>query len=300
MSSHHFGWVNDPIGVEKVLAVLPRPIFAYQANRITDSGKGKTVLLHEILGNLLGTFPIHKQEIGDCVSHGWALGIDVLKAVESVLKKEPEQFLAPTATEYLYYTGRVKVGGGKLGNDDGSLGAWQAKAVQDHGVAARLKYDGVDLTEYSGKRAKEWGSPRAAIPPAVESAGRQHPVQTASLITSYEDARDAIANGYPIPVCSMQGFSETRDGEGFARAQGQWAHCMLFMAVDDNPRRPGLLCMNSWGPDWITGPKRLGQPDGSFWVEAATVTSMLRQRDSYAISNFKGYPARELPKNFAF
>lgn len=293
-----FGWTPNPREVDRVLRTLPTPRFFTAACR--DTGKGKTVLLHEPLAKLLGTFPVHKQEIGDCVSHGWGLGVDVLKAVEIVVNAENEQFLAETATEFLYHCGRVDQGGGQLGEEDGSLGAWQAKAVQEQGTVARLKYGDVDLTSYSGRRAKEWGSPRAKIPADVDATGREHPVKTVSLVSTYEEARDAIANGYPVPVCSMQGFAETRDADGFARPQGQWAHCMLFLAVDDSGRRPGLLCMNSWGPDWINGPTRLNQPPGSFWVDAATADKMLRNRDSFAISAYAGFPARTLPENWAF
>lgn len=296
----HFGWVPNPIEVDNVLATLPHPMFASAAFGIRGSGAGKTVLLFEPLIKLLGTFPIHKQEIGDCVSHGWGLAVDILKAVEIVLGGENEQFMAETATEFLYHCGRVDIGGGQLGNEDGSLGAWQAKAVQQQGTIARRKFASVDLTQYSGQRAKEWGSPRANIPADVDSEGREHPVKNVSLVTSYEEARDAIANGYPVPVCSMQGFAEQRDGEGFSRPQGQWAHCMCFIAVDDNPNRPGLLCMNSWGPDWISGPKRLGQPDGSFWVDAQTADRMLKNRDSFAPSQYDGYKAQQLPDNFAW
>lgn len=295
-----FGWHPNPREVSRVLASLSRPLFFSAAQSIRDSGAGKTVLLYEPIIKLLGRFPIHKQEIGDCVSHGWGLAVDILKAVEIVIGNENEKFLAETATEFIYHTSRVDIGGGQLGNEDGSLGAWAAKAVQEQGIVARLKYSNVDLSSYSGSRAKEWGSPRASIPSDVDAAGREHPVKTVSLVTSYEESRDAIANGYPVPVCSMQGFSETRDADGFARPQGQWAHCMCFIAVDDNARRPGLLCANSWGPDWISGPKRLNQPDGTFWVDAATVNNMLRQRDSFAVSSFQGYPARKLPRNVAW
>tara|TARA_R110000868_G_scaffold228799_2_gene481762 strand:- start:833 stop:1066 length:234 start_codon:yes stop_codon:yes gene_type:complete len=69
---------------------------------------------------------------------------------------------------------------------------------------------------------------------------------------------------------------------------------MIFIGVDDAHRRPGLCCMNSWGPNWISGPKRHNQPDGSGWVDAETCDRMLRvQPDSYAVSGFVGFPAAD-------
>lgn len=295
INNKKFGWVDNPRAVEAVVATLPRPIFGIAAQNIAGSGAGKVALLHKCLEEVAGSFPIHNQTIGDCVSHGWGLGVDVLKCVEIKLAGENEVFRAETATEVIYAGSRVEIGRGEIGRGDGSLGAWAAKFVEDYGIVTREQHGGHDLRVYSGERAKQWGMPRAGVPDELEPEAREHPVKTVSVVRSYEEARDAIANGYPVPVCSMQGFSDQRDSEGFARPQGQWAHCMLFLAVDDEHRRPGLLCMNSWGPNWISGPKRHGQPDGSFWVDASTCTRMLRGGDSFAISNFAGYPGQNIP-----
>ena len=69
---------------------------------------------------------------------------------------------------------------------------------------------------------------------------------------------------------------------------------MLIIGMDDTGRRPGGLLLNSWGPDWISGPKRLGQPEGSFWVDADIIDRMLAQEDSFAPSSYFGYPKQEL------
>lgn len=69
---------------------------------------------------------------------------------------------------------------------------------------------------------------------------------------------------------------------------------MCFVGVDDENKRPGLLCWNSWGDDWIDGPTRHGQPAGSFWVDADVADAMLRQEDSYAISGYEGFKSQEL------
>jgi len=287
-----FGWHDLPNEVEACLARLPMPYLSGNDFDIRGSGEGKVVLLHRFVEQIIGEFPIHKQAIGDCVSHGWGLCTDVLACVDIAVRKEAEEWKAEAATEAIYGGSRVEIGGGRLGNSDGSTGAWAAEFVSKYGILARLAYGSVDLTSYSGQRAKDWG--RRGVPDDLEPVAREHPVKTTSLVTTYEEARDAIANGYPVAVCSMQGFSDRRDGEGFARPQGSWAHCMSFIAVDDQHSRPGLLCMNSWGPSWISGPKRHDQPEGSFWVDAVTCTSMLRGRDSFALSGFVGYPRREL------
>jgi hypothetical protein len=114
-----------------------------------------------------------------------------------------------------------------------------------------------------------------------------------ALVKTFDEAAAAIASGYPVPVCSGQGFSSTRDKDGFSRASGSWSHCMCFNSVRFDRR--GLLCQNSWGPDWIKGPKwPEDQPDGSFWVDEATVNRMLRGEDSFAVSAYEGFPYRDL------
>jgi len=288
-----FGWVDLPEEVEAAVARMPLPFFASAASAIQDSGKGKVSLLYKALSLLLPSFPVHEQTIGDCVSHGFGLCVDVLKAVE-IAAGEKEDFHAETATEAIYALSRVEVGGGRLGNEDGSLGAWAADAVVKYGTLARQKYGTFDLTRYDGNRAKAWGAARAGLPNELEPIAKEHPVKTASMVQSYEEARDAIANGYPVAVCSMQGFTQTRDQDGFAKPSGTWPHCMAFIGMDDEYKRPGLLCMNSWGPSWITGPKRNEQPDGSFWVDAAVADRMLKQRDSFSLSGFVGYPKRDI------
>ena len=231
--------------------------------------------------------------VHNCVSHGYGKGIENTYAIEIDLQKEYNKFPGRVATEYIYGSSRVLVGQGRLRNGDGSLGSWMNKAIMEHGVLFRQKYmDGkYDFTTYDGQKAKRMGF--RDFPYELEDIADENPVLESPLVTSYEDARDSIANGYCVAVCSMQGFSERRDNEGFARPQGQWAHCMTFIAVDDAHRRPGLLCDNrSWGERWISGPTRHNQPEGTFWVDADTVNRMLRQQDSYAIANVTNFENR--------
>jgi hypothetical protein len=56
-----------------------------------------------------------------------------------------------------------------------------------------------------------------------------------------------------------------------------------------------VLIQNSWGPSWISGPKKHEQPDGSFWCDAEVLErNILSARDSFAFSNFEGFPPQKL------
>lgn len=264
-------------------------LFCTAAAPLADSGKGKVVLLWKAWEKATGKkFKPLEQVIGECVSFGFGRSIDIVSAVEIVLKGEAEQYLADSATEWIYGTSRVIQGGGRLRNSDGSLGSWAQAAVKENGTLIRKDYgNGIDLTRHSGERAKDWGF--RGLPFQMEVVADEHPIEATALVKSYEEARDSIANGYPVAVCSDVGFTMSRDSDGFCQRKGRWAHCMAFIAVDDSYKRPGLLCQNSWG-DYVQGGKRHDQPDGSFWVDADVADAMLRQSDSYALSNFRGYP----------
>jgi hypothetical protein len=67
----------------------------------------------------------------------------------------------------------------------------------------------------------------------------------------------------------------------------------VLIGVDDEFRRPGCLCNQSWGK-WGSGPKRRDQPDSTFWIDAEVLNGMFRERDSFAYSGFEGFPAQSL------
>ena len=290
------GRLEDPRVVDEFCSQARRPVFGVSAAPLQDSGKGKVALLYQAVEQAMGSYPVRLQTVGDCVSQAFAGAVDVLASVERVIKGEREVVTHATASEAIYGLARVEVGGRRLGRSDGAYGGWGERAVQQYGTLLRQKYGRYDLTKYSGRKARDWGY--KGLPDSLEPTAREHLVRETSLVLSYEEARDAIANGYPVVVCSNQGFTRSRDRDGFARPSGSWPHAMLFCGMDDAHRRPGLLCVNSWGPHWIRGPKRHSQPNGSFWVEADVANRMLRQRDSYSISDFNGYPDRNATVDF--
>lgn len=291
--SHLGGWVRDRRGVEESMKSLPHPVFQDSWGVIKDSGKGKTVLLYDIIKRVAGKFPNRIQTIGDCVSQGAAYAVDSAKCVDIHINKEFEEWVAETATEDIYGGCRVIIGGGRL-RGDGAYGVWAARYCNEYGAVPRGKYGNVDLTTYSGSKAKSWGKPSGGVPKTLLDISKQHPIQTVSRVDTYEQARDLLANGYAITVASDQGFSSQRDSEGFARPKGEWAHQMCLLGIDDGYKRPGVLCVNSWG-SWNAGPKRLEQPTGSFWIDADVVEKrMLSQGDCWAFSGYEGFKPRKL------
>lgn len=288
------GWVDKPKEVENVMMSLPMPLFTDVYGPLKDTGKNKVRLLYEFVTKVAGKFETFHQTGPDCVSMGSAMAVNLLKAVEIALNGEFEEWVASTSTEDIYGGSRIQIGGGRLGNGGGSVGAWAAEYVVSYGTLLRQKYGKIDLSKYDYEKARIWGSPGYGTPNELLILAKEHKIRTVSRVRNYNEARDAIYNGYPVTVASNVGFTSTRDKNGFLVRSGSWMHQMCFGGVDDSFQRPGLLCINSWGPDWVNGPTRHDQPLGSFWVDADTVDIMLAQNDSWVYSNFNGYEPQEL------
>lgn len=309
-----FGWSPNPKGVEDWLndPANKHPVFGLAAQPLLADVEKKTMILPEYLLKVQPSWTRISQGIGDCVSHGYEFACTLLMAIQAVLQKR--QFPAVVASEAIYGGSRVEARNQKFGGwSDGSYGAAAAKWVQQWGVVVRQDYSSTtgnpehDLRVYSAQKAKSWGAYGCggrADAGKLDEVARLHPVQTTSLVTTFEEAAAAIRNGYPVPVCSNQGFTRTRDKDGFCRPSGSWAHCMCFCGVRWD--RPGLLCVNSWGKSnsGVYYPKDLPEAIAvcSFWVDAKVCDSMLgRWKDSFALSQFVGFKRQRLPRlGFSF
>ena len=193
--------------------------------------------------------------------------------------------------EVIYGGSRVEIGGGKI-RGDGSIGAWAAKFVSQYGVVPRGTHGTRNLSAYSESLCREFG--RSGVPDDLEAIAKQHPVRSVALVRSWSECQAAIRNGYPIAVCSNQGFAMTRDRDGFCAPRGTWYHCMAIVGIRGGAR-PGAFVLNSWGANAHTGPLGLGDPSpAGFWADATVVDRMLRQGDSWAFSDAVGFPARKL------
>jgi hypothetical protein len=290
-----FGWSPNPRAVNEVLSQLRNPVFGPCAYQIKGSGAGKVALLWKYVERFTGNYNVRAQAIGDCVSFGVAAAVDAVKATEICVNGDLEEWVAETATEPIYAASRVEIGRGELGTSDGSYGAWGARAAKEIGTLVRIQYPNCDLRRYSGQRAKQWGNPGKGVPDDLELTMREHPIRTVSLVTTYEEVRDAISNGYAVTIASACGFMTTRDREGFLKPSGKWPHQMAIIGVDDDYRRPGVLVVNSWGRHWVDGPKRHDQPDGTFWCDADVLEQkILREQDSWVFGDYEGFPPKKL------
>lgn len=286
------GWVRDPDSIAVNLDPARTLQFAS-----TDAGKAvmgdEAVFLWQAVRKAAklpaGEYPnINQGNVGSCVGAGFKHTADVVQAVQIVAGKRADW--KPLSAEVIYGGSRVEVGGGRI-SGDGSVGAWAAKWVKDYGVVPMETVGGVDLSIYSASRARDFG--RRGVPDAIEKVAKEHPVKSAALVTSWADVKRAIQQGYPVAVCSDQGFRMERDSTGRCRTQGSWAHCMAIIGVRSGANEGGFI-LNSWGDTAHTGPVwPEDAPKAGFWADASVIDRMVRQGDSFALSDMAGFPQRD-------
>ena len=309
-----YGWLPDPAGVDWILGDPDTPgVYGLSPRDAEHIGKPKRtepLLLTDALMQLEPNWRRQAQRIGDCVAFGFEAACTIATAVDIVVDKEPWMWKGPYATEPIYGGSRLEARGkdpekgARGGWRDGSYGAAAAKWITKWGCLRRMNYSVAtgnkehDLTTYSGDKAKQWGNYGCGgryDKGKLDSVAKEFPCKEAVLVTKYDDAVNCILNGWPIAVCSGQGFVKTRDSQGFCRRHGSWSHCMCFVGVRFD--RPGLLCMNSWGHS-NKGPHGIETHEEvmkcSFWVDSKTVASMLRGQDSYAVTGVKGLEPRDV------
>ena len=313
LEDENFGYRPDPQGVEAFLAELPQPLFRQAGADTVAQAKGVDTFLYRAaqkahVARYGKPWIVERQGIGDCVSWGWAHGIWIAQAIdwETGRLAEPPAF---PSTEAVYGGSRVEArgrsgdGASPVGGwSDGSYGAAAARWVRDWGVIYREETGGHDLRNYSPDRAKQWGAygnGGQGDKGKLDTLAKKHPATHVALVTTWAEAAAGIEAGFPIPVASMQGFASVTDQHGYAAASGQWAHQMVFVAVryaKNGSPSDALLCLNSWGPKWITyrGKFPADQPEGSFWVARPIVERMLAAKDSFAVGSVAGFGWRDL------
>jgi hypothetical protein len=262
--------------------------FGDGAKRIGGSGKGKLSTPYKSVYKFDKNPYNERQTTGDCVSHATRNACDVSIAVEIDVHNEKESWIARGATEAIY--------GARGWAGQGMSCSRAAEFVTKiGGILVRKDYKNiVDLSKYNGGLGAGWGG--RGLPDKVIDLANDHQIKTVSLVRTIEEARDALANGYGISVCSNYGFTSTRDKKGFAKPSGNWAHAMAWIACDDTNNDMSFLVQNSWGK-WNDGghPSWGPIPEGSFLIHSDVAAGMLNQNGAYAFSNFDGFPVQKLP-----
>lgn len=296
------GWTPMPEAVTRICETLSAPTFGDAAPHLEGAAM-KDVLFWDAEIKAFGkTLPAYAQTRGTCVSQGYGRGCQDLLVFQVANGTSDWPAENGVATEPIYAGARVEIGGGRL-RGDGCVGAWAAKWVHDYGVLLRQLYlEKYDLRKADDSIAASWGSPRAGCPDDLEPIAKLHPVQQIALLKTGQDGINALLNRYPVPVCSNQGFTRTRDGSGFCSPRGTWSHCMLARGVCTvKGGRIGVAIQQSWGDDpggnnevTLESSAKITLPEGVFLIDKDVFSDMVEAGDSWALSDVTGYPPRTL------
>ncbi|MDR1268041.1 MAG: hypothetical protein LBK82_00820 [Planctomycetaceae bacterium] len=306
------GWTPDPKATEEFVKTIPT-IYGVQVEELIKLDTNEDALLYRALIPCLERYGVknwttaRKQSdghggtetilvvkayqqggVGSCVGNATAACLSVLNAVEEFNKKEPQEFTAMHSADGMY--GLMREAAGMLGGRDGGTGSGAAKAIQTLGSLYCVKYDAADLTVNNPDRARQFG--RTGIGEKLKQEAKPRNVYSAVRVNNVQEAWSLIGNGYPINVCSGQGFSRTRDKDGVCKPSGSWSHSMAVVGRKTINNRKLFLIWNSWGDNWCSDPYVDDMPMGSFGVDFSVLDGMLKRSDSFAYSDLNGFPKR--------
>ena len=306
------GVYSDPEEREKFLDTMNYTVGmdAAHDNGWADDSKGKLVVPFKNIEMLWpGSMPGPAQRVGDCVAHSTKNGC-LLTLAGDIISGEPDEEsgkiegppeISDTGIrEGVLATNAIYIFRGH--NGDGWSCSHAGRVVcEESGMWIRKNYPefGIDYTKYSVRNGRRWG--RTPPPQKIIDFGMKHRIRQATELDSFDEVRDFLYQGYGISTCGGEGWSSTRDANGFSKRRGGWSHAMACLGADDRDiikekyGEPLVLIMNSWGV-WNSGPRRiLGTtidiPKGSFWAK----WSDCKRRYMVAFSGADGWPARKLP-----
>lgn len=247
-------------------------------------------MLWEITREVLGKDPPNVPQLdGDCVAQAAQRVIEQVQCQE--IKAGDAEEWHPIFAPYLYGTGRVQVGGGQMRGSAGSVGSWQAKAVELYGA---VPADAPGVPKYSKAISVQYGN--NGPPKELLEMGKKHLIQTTSRIRSRADLKIALQNWYGCTVASNQGFEMMARSDGYHYPSGSWPHQMSIIGFGVDERGVEYACvLNSWGDvhgkvkDFKSG---VIWPVGSMRVKMSVIDGMIGRGEVFAYSRFQGFPTQ--------
>jgi hypothetical protein len=289
---------------------LPEGALACSQYGLEEAGKGKlSAPVLDVLQLYPDSLPGGAQGRGDCVS--WSTRnaglLTMCTDITSGLADEESGHVegAPEVSDAGRLNGVLSTEAIYNWRGHGGDGWYCSDAARvvmtESGLWLRQSYPAlnIDFTTYSARNAGIYGSRRP--PQSWRDIGRQHLIRTTTVLSSYEEVRDMLANGYGLSSCGGESFSDERDANGVSRRTPKgWAHALAYGAVDERPeiiklyKEPLVLVLQSWG-NWNSGPRTiLGTnikiPIGAFWAR----WSEIKNRDVIAFSSFNGWKRKPL------
>jgi hypothetical protein len=289
-SSGFAGVQADPAHYASFRRLIPRLFDRYPTAKIDGLGKGEVSMPFKAALALDSEFGSYEsQTTGDCVSHATRNAGMMDYCIDAMFGGT--EYIGRLATEPIY--GHRGHGG------QGASCSILAEYVSTDGPGGflvRKKYEAggnsLDLSTYDSSIGHGWG--RRGTPTWINELADDNKAMEVYNLKSVDEAIAALAMGFGISMCSGYGFSDSRNEDGVAKRRGGWSHAMAWVGVDATDRAfqsyggPLFLVQNSWG-NWNSGPKKHGQPDGSFFIEPKIAESMINGGGGFVIASVRGH-----------
>jgi hypothetical protein len=175
--------------------------------------------------------------------------------------------------------------------------------MMNYGIVLREKYGAgdLDLTTYSGQKARQWGAPRAGCPDVLEPIAKMHPITGSTPVHTASEAQTFLIHLNPITIASNRGFTKRRNSDGTCDPAGSWAHQMLLRGVCIlKSGKLIFIIQNSWG-DYLgstnnvittASGRTVTLPQGCFGCEAEVLENgILKPGDCHALAGIRGWKA---------
>lgn len=273
----------------------PAPAFYDLAPNMQGRWDGKTpVNHHEAARKVLGKdLPPHLQPRGTCGGRAGSRGAEHVQCVMIAAGKRAKFNFVSHA--WLYYLARREYG--MLRGGDGVPDGAVPPAMAKYGLLTRDESGDLSMAgDGSDDLAVAWGGGRLSAAKAAEfeHLAGDNIVQISAKVRSAAEAADAIASGGVLVCSDAQGYSMTRDGEGFCAPSGTWYHYHVRSGIVVTPRgRKGFAYDQSWGRNTPSGSLLPGYPDNCFGVDWDVQDRLCRSGSVHALF---GFPLWDLEK----
>lgn len=274
MAKHPTGWIRDDDAVAEVRAELGNgdgidlargsvrePLLGYSRGQVDRGNSGVFPHLAELSFRKKFTAP-YAQNRGVCVGCGTATAIEMSWLFALAHRGQFGRAVRVDAAS-IYAGSRTQrdLGNNRLGRGDGSVGAWAAKWVHDHGAIEQTEVGGVDLRGLNESAAVNWGAPGKGVPEAVLSLGDGIRINCFFADTA-QKIFDCAYAGFGMAWCDDFTFGP-KNGQGISRMNQRASHCTaLFGGAISEGGSELVGGQQSWGVHHPQGPNTLRYKGG--------------------------------------
>jgi len=242
------------------------------------------------------------QQTGSCVGNGLGMALWCLESIEV---NQLGQLENPVCPFWLLPYGKSRELAGMSGKGEGSFGSAAIEALMKFGTlpsndASVPQPKLVDGGLTWGEAAEMTWSDGAAIKPAFLLRSKKYTLQTSARIKSWQDAKAALINGYPLTCASNWGGEMQPSIKGtpaviLNRRVTTWGHQMCCLGWVDHPELKDIFWIqNSWGICHGKSPGNYHEPEGGFWITAKDMQWICDDGEVFSLSNFEGFPVQKL------